>query len=152
MTYVAAEARQRLLDTVAEAVDQIAVALAGLGDAYEQLDVQRADELEETVFTPVQRAYGRAKRAHAEFAARHGLPGRTFAPGQPGTPCRPPAEPLERALDALAEVELILTELQDSMLPVEVGDPDLRAALAEVRSGLGGATGRTEAFMRLLGR
>jgi hypothetical protein len=152
MTYVASEARRRLLDTVAEAADQVAVALAALGDAYEQLDVQRADELEEAVFRPVQVAYGRAKRAHADFAARHGLPSRSFEPAAPGTPGRPPQEPLERALGALDEVELILTELQDSMLPVEVGDPELRAALADVRSGLSRAAGRTQECLRLLGR
>jgi hypothetical protein len=152
MTYIASEARQRLLDTVAEAVDQMAAALAALGDAYEQLDVQRADALEESIFRPVQLAYGRAKRAHSDFAARHGLPRRTFVAAAPGTPGRPPREPLQRALDALGEVELVLTELQDSMLPVEVGDPELRTALADVRSALAAAAERVGELLRLLGR
>ena len=43
MTYVAAEARQQLLDTVAEATDRIGFALAALGEAYEQLDGRAAD-------------------------------------------------------------------------------------------------------------
>ena len=44
MTYVAAEARQQLLDTLAEATDALARALAALGAAYELLD-ERAVEL-----------------------------------------------------------------------------------------------------------
>ncbi len=38
MTYVTAEARQELLDTIAEAASELASALASLGVAYEQLD------------------------------------------------------------------------------------------------------------------
>ncbi len=41
--------------------------VAWLGSAYEQLDDQQADRLEEQLFRPVQRAYGRAKRTHAQF-------------------------------------------------------------------------------------
>ena len=70
MAYTNAEARQDLLDIVAEAIDELAVALAALGEAYEQLDEQHADELEEQLFRPVQVAYGRAKRTHAAFAER----------------------------------------------------------------------------------
>lgn len=152
MAYASAEARQRLLDTVVEATDQIAIALAALGEAYEQLDEQRADTLEEALFRPVQGAYGRAKRTHAEFAARHSLPAHTFAPAPNRTLHRSPHEVLEGALDALAEAELILSELQDSMLPVEVGDAGLRTGLADVRQALADVTGRAGEFMRLLGR
>jgi hypothetical protein len=60
MAYVTAEARQELLDTIAEAADELASAIAALGDAYEQLDERAADTLEDQLFRPVQAAYGRA--------------------------------------------------------------------------------------------
>ncbi len=75
MAYAGREARELLLETVAEATDQIAVALAALGAAYEQLDENSADRLEEQLFRPAQVAYGRAKRTHSGFAERHDLPG-----------------------------------------------------------------------------
>jgi hypothetical protein len=152
MAYVSAEARQRLLDTVVEATDQIAIALAALGEAYEQLDEQRADALEEALFRPVQGAYGRAKRTHAEFAARHALPAHAFAPAPNRTLHRSPHEVIEGAIDALAEAELILSELQDSMLPVEVGDAEVRAGLAEVRELLTPLPGRAHEMSRRFGR
>ena len=74
MTYIAGEARQELLDTLGEATDDIAVALAALAEAYEQLGA------------PVQAAYGRAKGTYVGFARRHGLPDRTFTPAPPGLP------------------------------------------------------------------
>src|SRR5882757_1322488 len=86
MAYTDAEARQDLLDALGQATDDLAEALAALGAAYEQLDERQADALEEQLFRPVQRAYGRAKRTHAEFAARHGLPAREFPTPSPGAP------------------------------------------------------------------
>ena len=80
----AEEARQQLLDELADATDQIGTALTALGAAYEQLDVNRADELEEGLFRPVQLAFGRARRTHSEFAGRHGLAQRKFEPPSPG--------------------------------------------------------------------
>ena len=56
MAYTHVEARQRLLDALAEATDCLAQALESLGAAYEQLDDQQADRLEEQLFLPVQRA------------------------------------------------------------------------------------------------
>ena len=50
------------------------------------------------------------------------------------------------------EADERLSELQDSMRPVEVGDPELRAGLAEVREALGTVQERAEAFLRTLGR
>jgi hypothetical protein len=64
MPYTNAEARQQLLDDLAEATDEIALALASLGAAYEELDEHTADGLERTLFVPVQSAYGRAQRTH----------------------------------------------------------------------------------------
>jgi len=68
MSYIAGEARQELLDTLGEAIDDIAVALAALAGAYELLTTGPADRLEEELFGPVQAAYGRAKRTHSGFA------------------------------------------------------------------------------------
>src|SRR3954467_9316510 len=109
-----------MLDTLAEAIDEIAAALAALGWAYEQLGTLPADRLEEELFRPVQAAYGRAKRTHAGFAERHGLPGRTFAPGRPGLPSTGIRGFVDSAVDSVAEADAVLADLQDSMMPVEV--------------------------------
>ena len=152
MTYVAGEARQELLDTLGDAIDEIAAALAALGAAYEQLSTAPADRLEEELFQPVQAAYGRAKRTHAGFAQRQGLPARTFAPATPGPPSTGVRGFVDSAVDSAAEADAILVELQDSMMPVEVGDAELRAGLAEVRDRLGDVRARAREFVRTLGR
>jgi hypothetical protein len=152
MAYVTQEARQELLDTVAEATDQIGVALAALGAAYEQLDDRTADRLEEQLFRPVQLAYGRSKRTHAGFAERHGLPGRTFEPAIAGVPSHGVKGFLDGALDAVDDADNILAELQDSLSPVEVGDAEVRAGLAEVRELVGQLPDRAREFVRTLGR
>ena len=152
MAYVTAEARQELLDTVAEATDELGVALAALGDAYERLDERSADRLEEQLFRPVQAAYGRALRAHTDFAARYGLPAGTFEPALHGRPSTGVKALVEDAADALQRSEDILVELQDSMSPVEVGDPELRTGLADVRGMLAELSGRPQRFVSLFGR
>ena len=153
MAYVTAEARQELLDTVAEAADRIAVALAALGEAYDLLDEQTADRMEEQLFRPVQHAYGRAKRTHTEFAGRYGLPSRPFSStAGPGAPSRGAAGFVEIAAEGFEHAEDVLTELQDSMSPVEVGDAELRAGLAEVREQLALILERAPAFLGRLGR
>ncbi|HEX8067592.1 MAG TPA: hypothetical protein VF520_13820 [Thermoleophilaceae bacterium] len=152
MAYIAAEARQELLDTLGQAIDEIAAALAALGEAYEQLGTLPADRLEEELFRPVQAAYGRAKRTHVGFAQRHGLPGRTFAPATAGLPSTGIRGFVDGAVDAVAGADAVLAELQDSMMPVEVGDAELRAGLAEVRELLGDVRARAREFVRTLGR
>jgi hypothetical protein len=152
MAYVAGEARQQLLETVAQAVDALGVALAALGAAYEQLDEHSADRLEERLFRPVQVAYGRAQRTHAGFAERHGLAGRSFEPASAGAPSHGVKGFLDQALEAVADADAILVELQDSMRPVEVGDPELRAGLADVRELVGGVRGQSREFLRTFGR
>ena len=152
MAYVTREAQEQLLGTVAEATDEIGVALAALGAAYEQLDEQSADRLEAELFRPVQVAYGRARRTHSGFAARHGLPGRTFEPASAGLPSQGVRGFVEHAVEALEEADAILVELQDSMRPVEVGDAELRAGLAEVRERIGEPPERARRFLSLLGR
>jgi hypothetical protein len=152
MAYVTAEARQDLLQAVADAIDEIGVALAALGAAYELLDERTADRLEEELFRPIQVAYGRAKRTHAGFAERYGLQGRTFEQPSPGAPSQGVKSFLERAVDAVAEADDILADLQDSMRPVEVGDAELRAGLSEVRELVGHLRGQARELVRTLGR
>ena len=152
MAYVDREARQDLLDAVADATDELGGALAALGAAYEQLDEQSGDRLEEALFRPVQLAYGRARRTHAGFAERYGLPGRTFEPASAGLPSQGVRGFLDNAVEAIAMADGGLADLQDSMRPVEVGDAELRAGLTEVRSTLAPLPGRAAALMRVLGR
>lgn len=152
MAYTDAHARQHLLDVVAQAIDAIAVALAALGAAYEQLDEVNADRLEEEMFRPVQMAYGRATRTHAGFADRSGLPGRTFEPAIPGVASTGVKGFLDRAVAAVGEADSTLATLQDSMLPVEFGDAELRAGLSEVRTLIGQLSARARQFVRTLGR
>jgi hypothetical protein len=152
MPYATADARQSLLDTIADAIEQLALALAALGDAYEQLDEQSAERLEEQLFRPVQLAYGRAQRTCVGFAQRHSLPQRDFAPAAPGAPSTGARGFLDRAGGAIASADSILGELQDSMLPVEVGDVELRDGLREVRELLGPLGARSRELVRVLGR
>jgi hypothetical protein len=152
MAYTDAEARQELLDVFAEGVERIGFALAALGAAYEQLDELNADRLEEELFGPVQRAYGRAKSAHAHFAERHGLPKRTFASPEPGIPSTGAKGFIDSAVDDAAGADSALAELQDSALPTDVGDRELREALTEVRALLGGMRQRARELERTLGR
>ena len=152
MSYSAGEARGQVLDDVAEATDQLALALASLGEAYEELDEQTADALEEQLFRPVQSAYGRLRRTHAEFAERHGFPGREFAPSSGGLHSGDPRVYVDRAVDAIEHADQTLAVLQDSMLPVEVGDRELRAGLSETRSAIAELPARARRLMRAQGR
>lgn len=141
-----------MLDALAAAADEIAVALALLSEAYEHLDERTAERLEEQLFQPIQAAYGRAKRVHAAFAERHELPGRTFESPSPVAPSSGTRGLIEAAVEAAGRVDGMLAELQDSMLPVEVGDVELRAGLAEVRELVGGVRARARELVRILGR
>jgi hypothetical protein len=153
VAYTTAEARQDLLDQLADAIERIGFALAALGAAFEQLDERNADRLETELFGPVQVAYGRAKRTHTQFAARHGLTTAPLAAGsEPGIPSTGARGFIDNAVNAVAEADTALADLQDSMLPAEVGDPELRAALADVRELLGGVRQRARELERTLGR
>ena len=116
VTYTTAQGRQQLLDTLAAATDQIGYALVSLGEIYELLDEHTADTLERELFLPVQMAYGRAQRTHAEFAGRHGLPTRVFERAAAGAPSHGVRGLLDGALEAVARADGALAELQDSML------------------------------------
>ena len=152
MAYTNAQARQQLLDTLAAATEQIGIGLANLGEAYEQLDIAAADRLEETLFRPLQAAYGQAQRAHAEFAARHGLPASALTAPEVQVREHDANGIILRAAAAVAGADAQLATLQDSLLPVDVGDPPLRAALEQVRVLLGDFGSRTRELTRTLGR
>jgi hypothetical protein len=152
MAYTTAEGRGKVLDDFARATDQIATALACLGEAYEHLDEQSADALERDLFRPVQLAYGRALRVHAEFARRSALPVRTFQAQSPGLQSQTVHDLIGKAVEAAGEADRLIGELQDSMLPVEVGDPELRAGLSQVRELLDGVPVRARELVRTVGR
>jgi hypothetical protein len=152
MAYSSAEARERLLEDLGQAIDEIGVALAALGAAYELLDERTADRVEEELFRPVQVAYGRAQRTHAGFAERFGLPGRAFEPSTAGRASQGARSLLDAAVEAVGEADQLLVEIQDSMMPVEVGDAELRAGLAEARELVGPLAGRAREIVRVLGR
>ncbi len=151
MSYTAADGRQQVLDELATSADQIGVALVALGEAYERLDEHTADRLEEQLFRPAQSAYGRAQRTHARFATQYHLPERAFTQPGPGLPTDP-RHAIEHAAEALRGADETLATLQDSMLPVEVGDPELRAGLAQVRELIALLPARSRELVRTLGR
>jgi hypothetical protein len=152
MAYSAAEARRQLLDDVAEATDQLGLAVAALTEAYEELDEQTADHLEEELFRPVQHAYGRLRRTHAEFADRHRLPTSTFERSTGGVHSGDPRVYVDRAVEAIESADQGLADLQDSMLPVEVGDRELRDGLSETREAIAALPARARRLMRAQGR
>ena len=146
------EGRVQVLGDFGAAIESIALALALLGAAYEELDERAGDELEAALFRPVQLAYGRAQRTHSEFAARFGLAGRSFEAPSSGLPSQSANQLIERAAGAAVEADQAIAELQDSMLPIEVGDPELRAGLTAVRELLGGVPGKARQLERTVGR
>ena len=152
MSQTDVQARQQLLDALGEATDDLAEALTALGAAYEQLDDQQADRLEQQLFRPVQRAYGSAMRTHAAFARRHGLPDREFNTPSPGAPSTGVRGFIENGVAAVARADTKLVALQDSWMAIEVGDPDLRAGLTEVRQLIDGLSQHARAFVRTFGR
>jgi hypothetical protein len=152
VAYDSVQARRELLDDVASATDDIGLALAAVGAAFEQLDDYNAERLETELFRPIQMAYGRAQRTHSEFAERHGLPTRTFGSASAGLPSQGVKGFLDATVNATVRADRTLAQLQDSMRPVEVGDAELRAGLSEVRRLLGDVPRRASELVRGLGR
>lgn len=152
MAYTTAEGRQELLDTLAEATSRIGLALESLGAAYEQLDEHTADRLEEDLFGPTRRAYGRGKRTYAAFADRHGLPAASFGPQPSGLPSIGARGFIDNAVVALGEAGTALAALQDSPMLPEVGDVELRAGLVEIRQLVDDLPQRARELVRMLGR
>ena len=152
MTYVSAEARQELLDTIADAIDELGAALGALGEAYEQLDERAADTLEEQLFPPGADGLRQGQRTYAGFGQRFGLDTRAFEPAVRGVPSTGVKGFVADAVDAVTQADADLAELQDSMLPVEVGDAELRAGLADVRELLADVRARADGLLRTFGR
>jgi len=146
------EARTKILADLTAASDHIALALACFSEAFELLDDATAERLESQLFRPVQRAYGRAKRTHDEFAARVGMPGGTFGSPSAGLSSQGVKVLCERATGAALEADQAIAELQDSMLPIEAGDAELRSGLSEVRELLAPVPGASADLLRVLGR
>ena len=152
MSYTTAEGYQQIMDALAGAVDHLSRALGELEGAYDLLDDATADVLEERLFRPVQLAYGRAQRTYSAFAQRHELEERAFESAAPGAPARGVKGLIESAVVAAGEADRELAELQDSMVPVEIGDPELRSGLEQVREQIGTLSGRSRELLRTLGR
>jgi hypothetical protein len=146
------DARRQLLEVLGAAADRLAVALGLLGGAYEMLDERSAERMEEAVFRPVQLAYGRLRRTHGDFAARHGLPGRDFPTAAEGAPARGVKPLIEAAAGEASAADGELGALQDSMLPVEFGDVELREGIGEVRRLLAAVGPGARELLRTFGR
>ena len=152
MTVSTVEARGRILSDLAAAIAQLGFGTACLGEAYEQLDDATADRLEHELFRPIQKACGRAKRTQGGFANRFGLEATALAAASPGLPSQGVKVFVTRAMTAAGEADRRISELQDSMAPIEAGDPELRAGLAEIRELLDGVPAAGSTFLRTLGR
>lgn len=126
--------------------------MAALGAAYEALDEASADRLEETLFRPIQLAYGRARRTATSFAERVGVEVPVVTPKPEGPPSRGVKGFVGDAAESVFLAESILTELQDSLSPVEVGDAELRAGLVDVRGRIAGFPEAADAFVSRFGR
>lgn len=152
MPYTTADARLQLLDSIAQAAEALGLALASLSEAYEQLDERTAERVEEELFRPVQLAYGRARSTYAGFAARHELP--TSELGQAGraAPSHGVKGLIETAVADVQRADATLATLQDSLLPVEVGDPELRAGLEQIRELISGIGAHARELVRTFGR
>jgi regulator of protease activity HflC (stomatin/prohibitin superfamily) len=59
---------------------------------------------------------------------------------------------VERAVEAIESADQGLADLQDSMLPVEVGDRELREGLSETREMIAELPARARRLMRAQGR
>jgi hypothetical protein len=152
MAYSTTEGRTQILEDMAAAADELGLALACLTEAYEALDEEAGDTLEARMFRPVQSSYGRLKRTYTEFAGRSRIPERPFASPSAGTHSGDPKVYIERAVEAAEEAEQRIAELQDSMLPVDVGDAELRAGLSETRSLVADVPAEGRRLLRTFGR
>jgi len=152
MSQLDSQARAELLGEVAAVIEALGRALALISEAYDHLDENAAAQLEGSLFKPVQRAYGRARRAAAEFAKRHGLAAPAPAEASVPLPSSAPRELIERALGELAAADEGIVAMQDRDLYVELSDQQLRLSLAEVRGALEAADRAGRALARTVGR
>jgi hypothetical protein len=146
------EAREQIIHDLGAATVQITFAVGCLSAAYELLDEANADRLEGDLFRPVQRALGQAKRANSAFAGRYGLTAPVREAPSPGLASQGVKALVEKAATAAGEASRRIAELQDSMLPIEAGDAELRAALAEIREQVDRVGTPARQFLSTLGR
>jgi hypothetical protein len=152
MAITASEARRQILEDLGGAIDLIGFAVAALGEAFEQLPEAAGERLEATLFRPAQRAYARGRRTHAGFAERCGLPTRQFDLPSPGLASQGVGVLVQRAVASVADADRRVADLQDSLLPIESGDAELRQGLSEVRELLASVPAGAREFVRTLGR
>ncbi|MGC9220589.1 MAG: hypothetical protein ACP5H2_04455 [Solirubrobacteraceae bacterium] len=151
MTYTNAQGQTQILADASDASARLGVALAELAEAYEHLDEPMADRIEAELHRPLQAAYGRLKRTIREFAGRTGL----VAPDGETTTRPAPQDPrlaLQDAADAIQSADEILAALQDTLLPVEVGDAELRSGLTQTRSAITALPALCDGLVHTLGR
>ena len=152
MAYTTAEGRQVLLDGLARAADELGYALAALGAAYEALDDATGDALEDALFGPAQKAYGRTKRTATAFAARSRLTEPGFQEHQAGLPSSGARGFIDQAVSGIQAASEELAGVQDAPELIEVGDSELRAALVDLRGLVDPLPDRAREITRRLGR
>lgn len=151
MSYTSDSGRRQIIDDCVVGANLLSDALAALGEAYELLDDHTAEHMEESVFKPTQAALGQLKRTLGDFAARYGLPQPSFARSMIPAPADPHVT-LDRVADQVANADGALADLQDTLLPVEVGDAELRAGLSRTRTLITRVPAAAEELIRTLGR
>ncbi len=151
MSYTTDSGRRQILDDASSAVTPLQGAIEALTELYEQLDEPTADRLEETVFKPLQAGYGQLRRTLTEFATRYGMRPPVFNSPNVALP-NDPRTVLEHVADAAEEADEILAELQDTLLPVEVGDTELRAGLSGARTQISRVPAQCGDLIRIFGR
>lgn len=152
MAYTSESARRQLIDELGQAADHLSSAINALGEAYEAADERTGEALETQLFRPVQGAYGRAQRTRSGFAERHQLIAEPLTPATAAAPSADPRVHLERAAAAVEQADQVIADMQDSMLPVEVGDREFREGLAEVRELIAPAPSDARRLLGLIGR
>ena len=89
VAYTTAEARQQLLDALARATDEIGIALASLGEAYELLDEHTAEELEvRALLAPFRWPMAERSGPTPSSPTATGCRAALFEPAAPGAPSR----------------------------------------------------------------
>jgi hypothetical protein len=151
VSYTNDSGRRQILDDSVAGANYMGDALTALAEAYELLDDHAADQMETSVFKPTQAAYGQLKRTLTEFATRYGLPQPSFAASIVPAPTDPHTT-LDRVADLVGSADDAIAELQDTLLPVEVGDEELRAGLSRARTLIGRVPASAEDLIRILGR
>jgi hypothetical protein len=153
MTYSSHEGRDRIFRDSADAAAGLLGAIEALGTAYEALDEHAADELERHLYAPIGLAAKTLLAAVTAFAARSDETfERPVAKHFPGGREDGARQHVDAAIAFVGESDEILAELQDSLIPVEVGDAALREGLSATRRTLAPLPQAARELERTLGR